>query len=695
MSLGADFLYDLLPAYFRFRDADEGWPLRALMAALQAQADALHTEIGQLYEDAFIETCSDAAVPRIGELVGVRGLGASPAVVALQRALVANTLAYRRRKGLPATLARAAADATGWVARVVAGVRLLAATSSVRAPQGSSHRLLDVRDQQALDDLGGAFDRVARNAGIGQPPAAAVGTIEPGRPVRVDLDTVLLYVWRLAAYPVTLGGARRVRPGGYTFSPFGVDRPLYRFADPAADAPAEGLAGLSEDAVPAPLERETLGNLLAAPAEPGAPVQVEVLVRRPGRRLEPVPPQGLEVRDLSGWEPPSGDGDGLRAAVDPELGRLTLPLDVVAEEVRVSYAYGFSADLGGGPYARPQPPEAEGAPWEALVVREGGMSLPVLARLFGGAGDRLPLYAEVEEALAAWVEAKAPAGVIRVLDSAGYRLSGRPIDLGHRSLALVAAPGQVPCLHGRLRVRGAGGEKRRGVLVLDGLWIDGGVELGGDLDARVLHSTVWPGARGAPAVAVGDGATTLAVGSSVVGPLAVAAGAHRLAVEDSIVDGGGGAALSGAAGVAEAPGPPAGLARVTAIGGVRLAAVLAESCLFTDPVVVDDTAASRVRRSFLPPGSSVDSDPADEEAAAALVAASGPPRTWFTSLDFAAPGFAQLGPRAPAVVTTGGAEGGEMGAFHLLHQAQRAANLPAILGEYVPWGYQARVLYVT
>jgi hypothetical protein len=36
-----------------------------------------------------------------------------------------------------------------------------------------------------------------------------------------------------------------------------------------------------------------------------------------------------------------------------------------------------------------------------------------------------------------------------------------------------------------------------------------------------------------------------------------------------------------------------------------------------------------------------------------------------------------------------------LGAFHRLHQAQRAANLPAILGEYVPWGYQARVLYVT
>jgi hypothetical protein len=330
------------------------------------------------------------------------------------------------------------------------------------------------------------------------------------------------------------------------------------------------------------------------------------------------------------------------------------------------------------------------------VVREGALSLPVLDRLFGGAGAGGPrLFSDVEEALAAWSQAKAPSGVVRILDSAGYRLSGRPLDLGARTLALVAAPGQVPCLHGRLRVRGESGRRGRGVLVLDGLWIDGGVELGGDLDARLAHTTVWPAAGGAPAVAVGDGATTLAVAASILGPLAVSAECKELAVEDSIVDGGGGPALSGAAGVAEAPGPRARLERVTAVGGVRLAALHAESCLFTERVTVDDAAGSHARESFLPPGSSSVGGDVKVAAATALVAASGPPRTWFTSLDFAAPGYAQLGPRAPASVVAGGADGAEMGAFHRLHQAQRAANLPAILGEYVPWGYQARVLYVT
>jgi hypothetical protein len=134
---------------------------------------------------------------------------------------------------------------------------------------------------------------------------------------------------------------------------------------------------------------------------------------------------------------------------------------------------------------------------------------------------------------------------------------------------------------------------------------------------------------------------------------------------------------------------------VTAFGTVRLAAVGAESCLFTERVTVDDDAGSHARESFLPLGSSPIDGDEGAAATAALVAASGPPRTWLTSLDFAAPGYAQLGPRAPASVAAGGADGSEMGAFHRLHQAQRAANLPAILGEYVPWGYQARVLYVT
>ena len=42
----------------------------------------------------------------------------------------------------------------------------------------------------------------------------------------------------------------------------------------------------------------------------------------------------------------------IAVGVDPVLGRLAFPEGVTHERVQVSYTYGFSADVGGGPYDR-------------------------------------------------------------------------------------------------------------------------------------------------------------------------------------------------------------------------------------------------------------------------------------------------------------------------------------------------------
>ena len=65
-------LYDLLPAIHRVRDAALGYPLRSLLAAISDQANELSELIAQRYDDWFIETCEDWAVPYIGDLVGAR-----------------------------------------------------------------------------------------------------------------------------------------------------------------------------------------------------------------------------------------------------------------------------------------------------------------------------------------------------------------------------------------------------------------------------------------------------------------------------------------------------------------------------------------------------------------------------------------------------------------------------------------------
>jgi hypothetical protein len=98
-TLNAERLYELLPAVHRIRDEDQGRPLFALVSLFAQELEALAENIDQLYDDQFIETCGAWVAPYIGDLIGYRPLhGVTPAV-ASPRAEVANTIAYRRRKG--------------------------------------------------------------------------------------------------------------------------------------------------------------------------------------------------------------------------------------------------------------------------------------------------------------------------------------------------------------------------------------------------------------------------------------------------------------------------------------------------------------------------------------------------------------------------------------------------------------------
>ena len=63
-------LYQLLPAIHRMRDAQQGYALKALLAVIGEQADLVEDDIRQLYENWFIETAQDWAVPYIGALLG-------------------------------------------------------------------------------------------------------------------------------------------------------------------------------------------------------------------------------------------------------------------------------------------------------------------------------------------------------------------------------------------------------------------------------------------------------------------------------------------------------------------------------------------------------------------------------------------------------------------------------------------------
>src|SRR5262245_24970293 len=107
----SDRLYDLVPAVYRMRDADQGYPLRALLQVIAEQVELVEDDIEKLYDNCFIETCEAWVVPYIGALIGYQPVedtsrlgGGDAAGQALNRIMVprqevANTLRYRRRKG--------------------------------------------------------------------------------------------------------------------------------------------------------------------------------------------------------------------------------------------------------------------------------------------------------------------------------------------------------------------------------------------------------------------------------------------------------------------------------------------------------------------------------------------------------------------------------------------------------------------
>src|SRR6266704_306645 len=103
-------------------------PLQSLLMVIQEQLGIVAEDIDQLYDDQFIETCAPWVAPYIGDLIGYRTLYGLTDKIGSPRAEVADTIAFRRRKGTASMLEQLARDVTGWDARVVEFFQLLSTT---------------------------------------------------------------------------------------------------------------------------------------------------------------------------------------------------------------------------------------------------------------------------------------------------------------------------------------------------------------------------------------------------------------------------------------------------------------------------------------------------------------------------------------------------------------------------------------
>ncbi|MCP3960742.1 MAG: hypothetical protein GY719_23100 [bacterium] len=681
-----DSLYQLLPAVYRKRDADEGYPLRTLVGILAEEARLVERDIMQLHDNAFIETCSEWVVPYIADLVGLRPLPFGD----LRRNEVANTLGARRRKGTAAVLEQLAADVTGWPARVVEYFQHLATSQFIDHPRPASHRTPDLRDAARCERIGGAFDDTPRTADVRR--------IATGRG-RHNVGNLGLWAWRLGAYPLHLIQPLEVAAGQYSFSPLGLDQPLYHH--PVTETAPTQIAG--EIHVPEPIRRRQLaadtdGNYLGA----GRSLAVYTLV---GGEWTPVvtPIVSCDLSDPGGWTRPLPAGV---IALDPECGRLAFGPGVrVPSPLRVSCHLGFSDSLGGGQYPR----QVEDDDVEPTVVVGDAADPRIIATL-----DGLQLEATLADALVrvqdGWSDGQTR--VIEIRDSRTYSEALGAVNVpANARLVIRAADQERPAvlLPGPFAVQAAAGS----ALALDGLLIAGDrIVVSGELNRLTIsHSTLVPGhtvaADGTPGITgavslVLDCDTTEAtVSSSIVGALWVASEAE-MTLEDVIVDAHDPASSAYAGGDGNGYGGALTASRVTVIGSVATRAIpVGEDSLFLGTVTAERRQEGGVRYSWVTPASRVPrryrcqpelpDDVSEVERARALARLT--PR--FTTLRYGQPAYAQLAARGPAEIRTGAADGSEMGAFSGLGQAHRTASLRQRLDEFLPVGLEAGILFAS
>lgn len=725
MAERVDRLYELMPVIYRMRDAEQGYPLRALLQVIAEQVNVMEDDIAQLYENWFIETCQDWVVPYIGSLLGYQpsidvgepGTEITTRVQARNRILiprreVAKTIRYRRRKGTLRLLEDLALAVTGWPARAIEFYRLLGVTQNITYLHLDRGRTVDLRDGDALENLDSPFDELAHRVDVRRVNSMHFAG-------RGNIPDVGIFVWRLKSYTVTLTPAycfEEESPNCYLFSVLGNDTPLFTHPLPAqSGAPAE----LN---VPMPIRRQSFETrefdevsgkpVSGVPFYCGAGKSMQIWLGTPPK---PVPVEQIIPADLSDWAYRPLPG---QVAVDPQLGRIVFPPGQSRKQaVRVSYSYGFSADIGGGEYDR-------------------SLSQPTDAKVYPVGAQQTDT--RINDALTRWQREKPQHAVIEITDSGVY-VEPIAIVLGAKqSLQLRAANRSRPVIRlldwqtsfpDALSVSGAD----ESWFTLDGLLVFGrGIQVdGGVSGVTIRHSTLVPGwglacdceplRRTDPSLELVNAPACLTIEHSIVGAIQVDRDEVQkdplpLRISDSIVDATSseGVAL-GAAGHRCAH-TILRVVRSTVFGQIQTHSIeLAENSILKGTIRTCRRQLGCVRFCYVPPGSRT---PRRYECQPDLVVQAVMDRhargeltarekdmmlereqlrvePEFNSTRYGTSTYCQLATTCAEEIVRGADDESEMGVYHDLYQPQRAANLHARLDEYTPAGMNAGIIYAS
>jgi hypothetical protein len=719
MTESSDRLYDLVPVVYRLRDADQGYPLRALLRVIGEQVSVIENDIGGLYENWFIETCQDWVVPYIGTLIGytpvsmptqnstgVRALARER--ITVPRREVANTIRFRRRKGTLAVLEDLAEAVAGWPAKAVEFYRLLAWTQNIDYLHMDRGRTVDVRDGDALHAIDTAFDELAHLVDVRRVDSARTQG-------RMNIPEVGVFVWRLGAYTVTQAPAYNYEeqsPNCFLFSALGNDVPL--FVNPAAAGADPALPlRISRSAFETRELAETSGATTSGVPYyygPGKSLLISM-----GTPLAAVDASRIVPADLRDWSyRPTGD----KVAVDPVLGRIMLaPGQLRRQNVVVSYAYGFSAPIGGGEYPRT-------------------LSQPANATLYQvGHGAT---FAHIGDALTRWKQDAPASAVIEIVDSNVYVEPIAVVLAKGQTLELRAANGTRPVIRlldwqsegtNAMSIGGAA----QSWFVLDGIVVTGrSVQIGGDISGVIFrHCTLVPGwgldcgcgptRPTEPSLEIGDAPLCITIEHSIVGAIQVERNEVtedplKLHVSDSVIDATSPERVALGASGKRCADVTLVLRRSTVFGRIETDTIeLAENSILLGTVHACRRQKGCIRFCYLPPGSrtprryecqpdlteqAVAQQAAADNLSAAdraalMIAGRLRVEPQFDSVRYGTPTYCRLAVACAVEITTGADDESEMGVFHDLYQPQRIASLGQRLTEYTPAGTDAGIIYAS
>jgi hypothetical protein len=662
-------------------DENQRGPLKALLSVIDGQIAVLDENLEQLYDDQFIETCAEWAVPYIGDLIGTRGLLSITDAPFSQRPVVANTISYRRRKGTASVVEQLARDVTQWNANVVEYFKLLATTQYMNHLRPDNLSMADLRDWRSLTYLNTPFDKVAHTADVRR--------VESKRG-KYNIPNLGIFLWRIGACPLSLAMPYQVDALRYTFDALGKDTPLYNLPKPVGT-----VTHLSDPInVPMPIPRRILkkdkdtyyGDALSLCVYVGG---------------SPVDADDVSICDLGDETDAGGHVTGWynmpkhRVAIDPVRGRLAFPSSQPAPaNVQVSYYYGFTANMGGGQYSR------------ADTFTTG--LLPVI---------RVPSDKPTIQAALNELKNLSTGGVVEV-EGNDYFIETPEVSVpAGATVELRAADECRPVLvmSGAMEVTGGA----NAAFKLNGLLISGGflhVPLTDDhhrsnllQSVNIRHCTLVPGPTAAidkvgarpsvPRLVVETPDITINVNQSILGRIRAVDGA-TVNISNSIVDSVKDTEIAFADLSGQQPGASLNANNSTIIGKVYTMILNASDCIFvgrlTDndtwpvPVMAERLQQGCARFSYFPPGSRIPKPYHCQPATAATAVTNQPA---FTSLTYGDAGYCQLSQICPATISQGADDGAEMGAFHSLYQPQRIANLQARLDEYLRFSVEAGIFF--